>query len=119
MTQNSGTDAGEQAGPGHATDYRALAGKSMRTAAVVVKFVTSLFAAILVIHAILVIGGANAANYVAVFFRDWASGLALGVNDLFLPASEALRVVLNSGLAAIIWIVIGMVISRILNALAP
>ena len=63
--------------------------------------------------------GANPANGITIFFQDFANNLTLGIGDLFLPASESLKVILNYGLAAVVWIVIGVVISKILNAIAP
>ncbi|HSK61392.1 MAG TPA: hypothetical protein VK935_20305, partial [Actinomycetospora sp.] len=77
------------------------------------------FAAILVVHVVLAVAGANPANGITVFFSDLASNLTLGIGDLFLPASESLRIILNFGLAAVVWIVIGIVVSKLLNALAP
>ena len=65
------------------------------------------------------LASANPANGITIFFKDLASNLTLGIGDLFLPASPALQVILNFGLAAVVWIVIGIVVSKILNALAP
>ena len=119
MAQDASTDTSQERRSRTQADLRALAGKTMTIAASVIRIVTVIFAAVLVIHVVLTVTAANPANGITVFFRDLADQLTLGIGDLFLPASETLKVILNYGLAAVVWIVIGLVLSRVLNALAP
>jgi hypothetical protein len=118
-TMSQDAETGEQRKASTQQDMRALASKSLTLAASVVRILTVIFAAILVIHIVLQVAGANPQNGITTFFADAANNLTLGIGDLFLPASEALRVILNYGIAAIVWLVIGIVIAKILNALAP
>ena len=117
MTQDAET--GEQRKASTQQDMRALASKSLTLAASVIRILTVIFAAILVIHIVLTVAAANPQNGITTFFADAANNLTLGIGDLFLPASEALKVILNYGIAAVVWLVIGIVIAKILNALAP
>lgn len=119
MSQDAGTDTSEQRRNSTSQDLRALAAKSLTLAASVIRILTVLFAAILVIHVVLFVAGANPVNGITVFFQNAADSLTLGIGDLFLPQSESLKIILNYGLAAVVWLVIGAVISRILAALAP
>lgn len=117
MTQDA--DTGSQRKANTSADLRALASKSMTLAASVIKILCTIFAAILVIHIVLTVASANPQNGITTFFANAADSLTLGIGDLFLPASESLKVILNYGLAAVVWLVIGAVVARILNALAP
>lgn len=117
MTQDA--DTGSQRKANTSADLRALASKSLTIAASVIKILCTIFAAILVIHIVLTVASANPQNGITTFFADAANSLTLGIGDLFLPAGESLRVILNYGLAAIVWLVIGAVVARVLNALAP
>ena len=119
MAQDAGTETSEQRKSSTQADLRALASKTMTVAASVIRIVTVVFAAVLVVHIVLTITAANPANGITIFFRDLADQLTLGIGDLFLPSSPELAVILNYGLAAVVWIALGMVVSRLLNALAP
>jgi hypothetical protein len=113
------TETGQQRKASTQQDLRALASKSLTLAASVIRILTVIFAAILVIHVVLTVASANPQNGITTFFADAANNLTLGIGDLFLPASESLRVILNYGIAAVVWLLIGVVIAKILNALAP
>jgi hypothetical protein len=119
MAQDASPETSEQRRSHTGEDLRALTRKVLTMAASVVRILTVVFAAILVVHVILSVGGANPANGITIFFRNLADNLTLGLGDLFLPASESLRIILNFGLAAVVWIVIGIVVSKLLNAIAP
>lgn len=119
MAQDASTETSEQRRSHTGEDLRALTRKVLTVAASVIRILTVIFAAILVVHVILAVAGANPANSITIFFRDLANNLTLGIGDLFIPASESLRIILNFGLAAVVWIVIGIVVSKLLNALAP
>jgi len=119
MAQDASSDTAEQRRSHTGEDLRALTRKVLTVAASVIRILTVVFAAILVVHVVLSVAGANPSNGITIFFRDLASNLTLGIGDLFLPSSESLRIILNFGLAAVVWIVIGIVVSKLLNALAP
>ena len=119
MAQDTSAETSEGRRSRTQDDLRALAGKTLNIAASVIRIISIVFAAVLVIHVVLVVTAANPANGITVFFRDLADNLTLGIGDLFLPSSPTLAVILNYGLAAVVWIAIGLVLSRLLNAIAP
>ncbi|MPY81893.1 MAG: hypothetical protein GEV00_00985 [Actinophytocola sp.] len=73
----------------------------------VISVVTGLFAIVLAIHIVLVVGEANMANNFAQFVTNWAGAIDLGLGNLFTPAGAKLDVLLNEGIAALLWLVIG------------
>lgn len=119
MTQDAGSGTAEQRRSSTQADLRALTRKVLTVAASVIRIITVVFAAVLVIHIVLTVGGANPANGITTFFKSFADSLTLGIGDLFLPQSVALQVILNYGLAAVVWLVIGIIVSRLINAVTP
>ena len=84
MSQDAET--GQQRKASTQQDLRALASKSLTLAASVIRILTVIFAAILVIHVVLTVASANPQNGITTFFADAANNLTLGIGDLFLPA---------------------------------
>jgi hypothetical protein len=76
-------------------------------------------ALVLVIHVVLVAGEANPDNGIARFVRTVADAVSLGFKDLFnKPADDPkLRVLVNYGLAAIFWLTVSAILSRLLRRL--
>ncbi|MDT8910822.1 hypothetical protein [Amycolatopsis sp. PS_44_ISF1] len=81
----------------------------------IVRWIGLIFAALLVLHVIFVIGEANAANGIVSFVRSWADGLSLGFKDLFTPSDAKLRVLVNYGIAAVFWLVVSAILARIIR----
>lgn len=79
----------------------------VRSACAALNIVCGLFAAVLALHIVLVVAEANPNNGFASFMDGWASGVSLGLNDLFTPSDGKLRVLFNEGL-----------VSRALNSLS-
>jgi hypothetical protein len=98
---------------------RAVTGRTLGLLASLVRIITVVFAAVLIIHLVLVVTSANPLNGVAEFLAAAADHLTLGLGDLFAPSTPALGVTLNYGLPALAWLIIGLIISRLLDALAP
>jgi hypothetical protein len=87
----------------------------------IVRWAGLLAAVVLVVHVVLTIGDANPNNWITGFFADLADPLVLGFKDLFLsnPDDDAnLRVLVNYGLAALFWLVVSAVLSRLIRRLA-
>ncbi|HEV7648394.1 MAG TPA: hypothetical protein VGP26_09555 [Actinophytocola sp.] len=76
------------------------------------------FAIVLVVHVLLTVGKANPDNGITVFFAHAADPLALAFRSLFTPANAELRVLVNYGLAALFWLIVSSVISRLIRRLA-
>ncbi|GAA3462240.1 hypothetical protein ACFFSW_13550 [Saccharothrix longispora] len=92
--------------------------RGVRVACAVIDVLCWLFAVVLAIHIFLVIGGANPANGFARMIESWSAGVSLGLRDLFTPASAGLRTLLNDGLAALLWLLIGAVLTNVITRVA-
>ncbi len=86
--------------------------------ATVVRTLALLFAAVLVVDVVLVLVGVNPANGVAQFVATVADVVILGFRDLFLPASPTLMLIVNSLIAAVFWVFVGELLSRLIRYLA-
>lgn len=85
----------------------------------VVRWIGLLIALILVIHVILTVGGANPSNGITGFFRSWADTFVLGFQDLFVFKEDAkAQVLVNYGVAAIFWLVVSSIVTRLIRRLA-
>jgi hypothetical protein len=87
----------------------------VRTVNALIHLVCAVFALVLAVHIVLVFGEANAANGFAHLISEWSGGVSLGLRDLFTPDSEKFRVFCNDGLAAVIWLVIGAVLTDVIT----
>jgi hypothetical protein len=96
-------------------DWRRTREQALSFLASLVRWVGLLFAAVLVLHVIFVIGSANQSNGIVSFVRGWADGLSLGFKDLFTPSDEKLRVLVNYGIAAVFWLIVSGVLARIIR----
>ncbi len=87
----------------------------VRTVNALIHLLCAVFALVLAVHIVLVFGEANAANGFAHLISEWSAGVSLGLRDLFTPDSEKFRVFCNDGLAAVIWLVIGAVLTDVIT----
>jgi hypothetical protein len=85
--------------------------------ALVVRWVGLIFALVLAAHVLLTVGHANPHNGITVFFADVADPLALAFRNLFTPANAELRVLVNYGLAALFWLIVSGVVTRLIRRL--
>jgi hypothetical protein len=88
------------------------------TLAGLVRWVGLMFALVLAVHVLLTVGHANPHNGITVFFADVADPLALAFRNLFTPANAELRVLVNYGLAALFWLIVSGVVTRLVRRLA-
>lgn len=82
-----------------------------------VRLVTGLIAAVLVVHIVLIVLGANPANTVARVIAALADPLTLGLHDLFVLGDPTLQVIVAYGLPALVWLAIGAVLVGLLRLL--
>jgi hypothetical protein len=87
---------------------RSSAGRAVELAAVVI-------AAIIMVHIIFVLVGANPGNSIVSTDADWSSTLAAWFKDLFTIANAKLRVFVNYGLAVLFYLAIGRIVASIVN----
>ncbi|GAA3869080.1 hypothetical protein GCM10022243_38270 [Saccharothrix violaceirubra] len=92
--------------------------RGVRVTCAVIDVVCWLFAIVLAVHVFLVVAGANPANGFAQLIDGWSAGVSLGLRDLFTPANDALRTLLNDGLAAVLWLLIGAGLTSLITRLA-
>lgn len=92
--------------------------RTVRIVCTIVNVICGLFAVVLVAHIVMVMGEANPANGVASFVRDFSTAVSLGFNDLFTPADMKIRVLLNDGFAAIVWLAFGAVVTTLIRRFA-
>ncbi len=85
--------------------------------ATVVRWVGLVIAVILVVRVLLTVGGANPSNGITSFVTSWSDPLAWGFKDLFTPSDAKLRVLVNYGLAAIFWLIVSGIVTRIIRRL--
>jgi hypothetical protein len=75
----------------------------------------AVIAIIIVLHIIFVLIGANAGNSLVHTDAQWASTLATWFRDLFTPSNYKLSVILNYGLAAVFYLIIGRIVASVLD----
>jgi hypothetical protein len=97
-------------------DYRRM--RTANIACTVIHVITGMFALVLAVHILLVLGKANMANGFAAFVDGWASGITLGLTGLFTPGDPMIATLLNEGLAALLWLVIGGVLTYVIRRIA-
>ena len=87
----------------------------LKVIASVIGWIGVLAALILVLYVIFTYGHANPANYLTAFISDWAHRLNLGLGNLFMPKDPLIALILDYGIAAIIWLVVTRLIARLLQ----
>jgi hypothetical protein len=92
--------------------------RAVRVVCALIDVLCWLFAIVLAIHIFLVIGGANPANGFAQLVESWSAAVSLGLRDLFTPANTGLRTLFNDGLAALLWLLIGAVLTSVISRVA-
>lgn len=84
----------------------------------IINIIGGLFAAVLAAHIVMVLGEANPSNGVASFVRGFASAVSLGFDSLFTPTSPKTAVLLNDGLAALVWLGLAAVVTMLVRRFA-
>jgi hypothetical protein len=87
--------------------------------ATVVRVVASVIAALIVIHAVFVLFEANPANLLVQFTADVRDTFGWFTKNLFTPSDPKIAEAINDGLAALIWVVVGNLVSKLIVRLAP
>lgn len=85
------------------------------TVANIVRVVTGVITTAFVLHILFVVFDANQGNEFVSFVYGLAQVLVLGLGDVFTPDDAVLGVVLNYGLAALVYLVIGQLVIKALR----
>lgn len=84
----------------------------------VVRWVGLVFALVLVVQVVFVVGEANRDNGIVSFIANVSRKFALGFKDLFTPDDPKLAVLVNYGIAALFWLIVSAVAARITRRIA-
>jgi hypothetical protein len=80
-----------------------------------IQVLTALISLVFVLHVVFVIARANQSNGFVAFTYGTAKFFVLGLGDVFTPNDATIGVILNYGLAAVIYLVAGRIIARALK----
>lgn len=97
-------------------DYRRI--RAVNIVCTIINVITAVFAIVLAVHIVLVLGSANMGNGFASFVDSWAANIRLGLNGLFTPDNAKLATLLNEGLAALLWLAIGGLLTYLIRRFA-
>lgn len=92
--------------------------RTVRTICAVISIVCWVFAAVLLVHVFLVVVGASVSHGFAALVTSVAGAINLGSSDLFTVENAALAQLLNEGLAAVLWLVIGALLTNLISRIA-
>lgn len=98
---------------------RAAASRALTLIATVVRVVAAVIAAVILLWAVFVFFEANPANPLVAFAGDVRSSLGWFTVDLFRPSDPKLGETINSAIAALVYVVVGSLISKLIVRLAP
>jgi hypothetical protein len=87
--------------------------------ATIVRVLCSVIAALIVIHAIFVLFDANPDNLLVRFTAGWRDTFGWFTKNLFTPKDPKIAEAINDGLAALIWVVVGSLLSKLIVRLTP
>src|ERR687894_3049837 len=87
--------------------------------ATIVRVVCSVIAALIVIHAVFVLFEANPQNMLVEFTAGWRDTFGWFTKNLFTPSDPKIAEAINDGLAALIWVVLGSLVSKLIVRLTP
>lgn len=93
--------------------------RAFEIVATVVRVVCSVIAAVVVVHAVFVLFEANPANPLVTFARGWRQDFGWFTVDLFRPSDPKIGEAINAALAAVVWVVVGSLVSKLIVRLAP
>jgi hypothetical protein len=75
----------------------------------------AIIAVIIVLHIIFVLIGANTGNSIVSTDANWAWHLAAWFRDLFTPSNYKFAVVVNYGIAALFYLIVGRIVASIVD----
>ena len=87
--------------------------------ATIVRVVCSVIAALIVVHAVFVLFEANPANPLVTFTAGWRDTFGWFTKNLFTPSDPKIAEAVNDGLAALIWVLAGNLLSKLIVRLTP
>lgn len=107
----------QQEGPTRRTPARVRA-TVLGALAGLVRWVGLVVVVVLVIRVVLTVGSANPHSGITSFVTTWSDRLAWGFKDLFTPADAKLRVLVDYGIAALSWLVVSSILTKVIRRFA-
>jgi hypothetical protein len=102
-------------GPTATVRVRRAVGTIMNWLAVTARLVASVFAVVLVVRIGLAFVAVNPHNVIVEWIVRSADVLVWGFRDLFVPADPRIGLLANCGLAAVFWVVVGVIAAWVLS----
>jgi hypothetical protein len=96
-----------------------MAARALNIVATAVRVVCSVIGAVILLYAIFVFFEANPSNGLVEFARNVREDFGGFTNNLFTPDDQKLADTINAALAAIVWVVAGTLLSKLIVRLAP
>ncbi|MEV5748062.1 hypothetical protein AB0L00_09610 [Actinoallomurus sp. NPDC052308] len=115
VAEDSGQDAAERTVPHsgrHRPDGERLRnglGRATGVLATLVAVAATVIAVVLALHIAFVVFSANQANPIVRTVNDWSRGLAWEFRDLFTPKDRRVAVLVDYGIAAVVYLIAGRV----------
>jgi hypothetical protein len=85
----------------------------------IVRVAATVIAALIVVHAVFVLFEANPQNLLVEFTTSWRDTFGWFTRNLFSPSDPKIAEAINDGLAALIWVVVGSLVSKLILRLTP
>ena len=98
---------------------RTAANLAISLLATVVRVVAALIGALILLHAVFVLFEANPANGLVSFIAGWGDIFGWFSKDLFTPTNPKIAEAINDVMAAMIWVVVGSLLSKLIVRLIP
>ncbi|WP_263251892.1 hypothetical protein [Saccharopolyspora rosea] len=99
---------------GYSAEYRHRH-DGAETVANIIRVVVGLVVAVFALHVLFVVFHANHGNEFVSAVYTLAKALVLGLGDVFTPNDAVLGVVLNYGLAALVYVIVGQLVITLLR----
>jgi hypothetical protein len=98
---------------------RSAASSLLTLLAAAVRLVASVVAGLIVVYAVFTFFEANPANPLVEFTAGVRNSLGWFTKDLFHPSDPKIAETINAVLAAVVWVVVGNLLSKAITKLAP
>jgi hypothetical protein len=103
----------------HACMIRTATSSLLTLLAAAVRLVASVVAGLILVYAVFTFFEANPGNPLVEFTAGVRDSLGWFTKDLFNPADPKLAETINAVLAAVVWVVLGNLLSKVITRLAP
>lgn len=81
----------------------------------IIRTICAIFAFILVVFVLFAVGSANPMNWLVNFISGAAQHLTLGLTGLFQTGNPDYQVIVDYGIPAVVWLIIGSIVGRVLK----